>query len=373
MGSVGGDRDKGYAPQPGDVIISAAGEVNLGVGPSSPPASGLPQRSIVPVPIRHSWLGSLRPIAQSLMPRGLVAAPSPSAIPSPIPRRVLPLALAAVAGVIFAGVGAQAWRSHHHSEITRNVGFGHAGLRKTTSGASELWTGSTTITIDPSMTALTSAGSEPIVQAFGTWASSVATLPHMSFDMATTPGRAVQDGVNRIVFAPITIEGFEGALAITITYADDATGSIVEADTIFNTAYRWTSIADSSVRDEACGGSYDLQNVATHEAGHFLGLGEDYADKTATMYVSSSTCQTTKRVLSATDVSVMSGLYAEDAQGKTGCGGASVGGGRAGGAGPLVVLLTALVGAWRRRSSSSKQRRAQSCGVASGTSRASVS
>ena len=119
MGSVGGDRDKGYTPQPGDVIISAAGEVNLGVGPSSPPASGVPQRSIVPVPIRHSWLGSLRPIAQSLMPRGLVVAPSPSAIPSPIPRRVLPLALAAVAGVIFAGVGAQAWLASPQPALDR--------------------------------------------------------------------------------------------------------------------------------------------------------------------------------------------------------------------------------------------------------------
>jgi hypothetical protein len=335
-------------PQSSDVIVSAPREVNVGVGPSLPPASGLPQRSIVPVPIRHSWLGSLRPIAQSLMPRRLLEAPSPSATPSRFPSRALPLALAAVAGVIFAGVGVQAWRSHHRSEITRNVGFGRAGLRKTTSGASELWTaGSTTITIDPSMTSLTPAGSEPIVQAFGTWASSVATLPRMSFDVSTTPGQAVRDGVNRIVYAPITIEGAEGALAITISYADDDTGAIVEADTIFNSAFHWTSIEPGAVTDEGCGDSYDLQNVATHEAGHFFGLGEDYDNKTTTMYVSSSPCQTSKRVLSATDVSVISGLYAQDAQ--AGCGGASVAGGKTGGATPFVMLVTGLVGAWRRR------------------------
>jgi hypothetical protein len=363
--AIGGDtRAGGTAPSamrplniPGssDVAVPAPREVNVGVGPSCPPASGLPQRSIVP-PIRHSWLGSLRPIAQSLMPRGLREVPSPSAAPSRFRSRALPLALAAVAAVVFAGVGAQAWRSHHRTEITRNVGFGRAGVRKTTSGASELWTGSTTITIDPSVTSLTAAGSEPIVQAFGTWASGVATLPHMAFDVSTTPGQAVRDGVNRIVYAPITVEGFEGALAITITYADDETGGIVEADTIFNSAFRWKSISDGAVADEACGDCYDLQNVATHEAGHFFGLGEDYSNTTTTMYAYSSPSQTSKRVLSATDVSVMSGLYAEDAKTPAGCGGASVGGGRAGGTTPLVVLLTGLAGAWRRRRSRGRAR-----------------
>jgi hypothetical protein len=332
-----------------DVPPSAPREVIVGGG-SLPPPSISPKRSIVPVPIR-SWLGSLRPSVQSLMPRALLEIPSLSPAP-PRPRsRALPLALAAVAGLVFAGIGAQALRSHHHrAEIVRNVGFGRAGLRKTPSGTSELWTlVSTTITIDPSVTSLTSAGSEPIVQAFGTWASSVATLPHLSFDVSTTPGAAVRDGVNRIVYAPITVEGYEGALAITINYADDDTGAIVEADTIFNSAFQWTSLADGA--NEACGDNYDLQNVATHEAGHFFGLGEDYDDKSTTMYVSSSVCQTSKRVLSSPDVSVMSGLYAEGAQqGQAGCGGgASIAGGRAGNATPFVVLLAGLAGAWRRR------------------------
>jgi hypothetical protein len=329
---------------------SAPREVIVGGGSLLTPSIS-PKRSIVPVPIR-SWLGSLRPSVQSVMPRGLLEIPSPSAAP-PRPRsRALPLALAAVAALVFAGVGAQALRSHHHhrAEIVRNVGFGRAGLRKTPSGTSELWTQvSTTITIDPSITSLTLAGSEPIVQAFGTWASSVATLPQLSFDVSTTPGEAVRDGVNRIVYAPITIEGYEGALAITINYADDATGAIVEADTIFNSAFQWTSIAGGAA-NEACGDSYDLQNVATHEAGHFFGLGEDYEDKGTTMYVSSSVCQTSKRALSPQDVSVMSGLYAGGAQqAPAGCGGgASVAGGRAGGA-PFVVLLAGLAGVWRRR------------------------
>ena len=49
---------------------------------------------------------------------------------------------------------------------------------------------------------------------------------------------------------------------------------------------------------------------STTRISNFFGLGEDYEDTTTTMYVSSRPCQTSKRVLSATDASVISGLYA---------------------------------------------------------------
>jgi hypothetical protein len=125
----------------------------------------------------------------------------------------------------------------------------------------------------------------------------------------------------------------------------------VEADTIFNSAYDWTSVVASSSPNE-CRGDYDLQNVATHEAGHFFGLGEDYADTTTTMYVSSLPCQTSKRALSVGDVSVVEGLYAQPlpsaAQGAA-CG-ARVAVGRDNGAvAPLSAAIAAMVIRRRRR------------------------
>jgi hypothetical protein len=120
----------------------------------------------------------------------------------------------------------------------------------------------------------------------------------------------VQDGVNRLLLGPITVPGQEGDLAITISYADTDAGERIEADTIFNNAYDWTSIGSGTDQRAACRNRYDLQNVGTHEAGHFFGLDEDYQDQSTTMYVSSMPCQISKRTLSHSDVPVMSGLYA---------------------------------------------------------------
>jgi hypothetical protein len=157
--------------------------------------------------------------------------------------------------------------------------------------------------------------------------------------------------VNRLLLGPITSAGHEQDLAITISYADTDTGAVIEADTIFNSAYDWTSITSPTASGDdgrACGSRYDLQNVATHEAGHFFGLGEDYQDQATTMYVSSMPCQTTKRTLSTVDVSVISGLYSQPIpnppQNAAGCGGARIAGGRGSdGAAPIAMGVVAFV------------------------------
>ena len=50
--------------------------------------------------------------------------------------------------------------------------------------------------------------------------------------------------------------------------------------------------------------------MATHEAGHFFGLGEDYTDLAATMYVTTAPCDVHKRVLTDDDTSTLAALYA---------------------------------------------------------------
>jgi hypothetical protein len=212
-------------------------------------------------------------------------------------------------------------------QISRDLGFGQAVIRKTELGATERWGASSiTITIDPTLVRATAAGSRPIMDAFGVWMASGVSLPPLSFNVATTAGPAEQDGVNRMIFGPITLAGFEQALAITITYADAVTGEVMEADTIFNSAYAWAALNEDVDHEKECTSRYDLQNVATHEAGHFFGLGEDRTDPTTTMYVSSLPWQTTKRVLATSDVSVISGLYAQSmaVSSQAGCGGGRV-------------------------------------------------
>jgi MYXO-CTERM domain-containing protein len=260
-----------------------------------------------------------------------------------------------VAGV--AGVaGVAVWSSHSHvrQKPEQSIVSGRAGLRTTSSGVDERWSkASITLTIDPTLANATPAAKEAIINAFGAWASSGASLPQLSFDATSTPGEATQDGVNRLLLGPITAPGQEKDLAITISYADADTGEVVEADTIFNSAYDWTSMGSAS-GEGACNGRYDLQNVATHEAGHFFGLGEDYQDDTTTMYVSSLPCQVSKRALSTSDVSVVSGLYAQPAPSAAqaaGCGARIAGGKDTHGAALMAMGVAAFALVRRHRRS----------------------
>jgi hypothetical protein len=306
--------------------------------------------------VRISWWESLRPNSLSLKPAGDPAAPGNA------PQRRAtrwPLALAG-ALVVVVGAGVATWRAHSHlrHQPVRHVVSGRAGLRKTASGVSERWSApSLTVTIDPTLAQATPVAKAAIMDAFGAWLASAANLPQVSFDTTDTPGTAVQDGVNRLLLGRIDLPGQEQDLAVTVSYADPDTGAVVEADTIFNSAYEWTSLA-AEASAHGCGGRYDLQNVATHEAGHFFGLGEDYTDSATTMYVSSMPCQTSKRSVSASDVTVVQGLYAVPLAaapaGSAGCG-AQIGGRGGSGGGVLVAAaLVGLVGARRQRRSALK-------------------
>lgn len=217
--------------------------------------------------------------------------------------------------VCMASLCIRGWRVETPSgrtSIVREEGAGRARLRTTPSGVDEKWQArEIEVTIDPTLAAIAPGAREAVIRAFGAWMSTGAALPAVSVETSTTKGEAAYDGVNRLLVGPITAPGREYALAITISYADETTGEIVEADTIFNSAVVFGTLdaAPGAGDDGACDGRYDLQNVAAHEAGHFFGLGEDYDNTTTTMYVSSLPCQTSKRVLTSTDVSVVSQLY----------------------------------------------------------------
>ncbi len=267
-------------------------------------------------PPRGSWWSSLRPNARTVRPDEASVSAPPTRRSWSAGRRTLVLGagIAGLAGLAaVALVAHRSSRSPQHLPPVAHLVSGRAGLRTTASGADERWSqASITVVIDPSLAGATPTAKEAIVGAFGAWMSTKASLPQFTFDSSSTPGQAVEDGVNRLVLAPITVAGHERDLAITISYADGSTGEILEADTIFNSAYPWADIDGTAAGDDdghSCGQHYDLQNVATHEAGHFFGLGEDYEDTTTTMFVSSRPCQTSKRVLTAADVSAIAGLY----------------------------------------------------------------
>jgi Matrixin len=63
-------------------------------------------------------------------------------------------------------------------------------------------------------------------------------------------------------------------LAATEFLVDTTTGEIVESDVFFNSSFAWSAAPGGTAN------RYDLQSIATHEAGHFLGLGHSALGET---------------------------------------------------------------------------------------------
>jgi MYXO-CTERM domain-containing protein len=251
---------------------------------------------------------------------------------------------------------------------------GNPTLKKGTDGDSVRWhSKKSKVYFDASLDNAGKHAREAVQLGFGTWVGSGAKLPSLDFD--STKGATfgqVPNGKSEVMYGPITLAGHENDLALTVTFSDPKTGEVVESDMIFNSKHPYGVLPyagqTAPVQNTAsCDQKYDLQSVATHEAGHFFGLGEDFDAKPATMYYTTGRCETNKRVLQGSDETTMHALYLlasnqasadsdNDVNGETttakGCGGARIGQGQTNGTVPVLSLLGLLgLVAWRRRRS----------------------
>src|SRR5688500_5378251 len=98
-----------------------------------------------------------------------------------------------------------------------------------------------------------------------------------------------------------------GMLASTYSWwagATMATAKLVDSDVIF-----WDGqMQFFGAYDSCTGGGGYIQDIATHEYGHALGLGHS-GDPAATMYGSYNACDSSLRTLSADDISGVEHLY----------------------------------------------------------------
>jgi Matrixin len=297
------------------------------------------------------------------------------------PRRKLSLGVLAI-GAFAAALALTGAASVSHmrarSAPVMQIVSGSPQLKKSSDGDSVRWhSNKATVYLDASLDAVGGQARDAVQLGFGTWLSSGAKLPNLSFD-STKNAQFGQtpNGKSEIMYGPITIPGHEDNLALTITFSDPKTGEVLEADMIFNSNHPFALLSGTGDSDDdgsqkspsttasassasTCNEKYDLQSVATHEAGHFFGLGEDYDVKTATMYYTTGRCETNKRALQTSDETTMDALYvaseaasASDSSTDTGkgCGGARIGQGKTDGAASLLSLV-GLLGfvSWRRR------------------------
>jgi hypothetical protein len=165
------------------------------------------------------------------------------------------------------------------------------------------------LALDASVNAVDEAALEALVRAVSAWQETDAEMPTLvvergeHHELGYTPRG---NNSNDVVFKPDGAPEAGGALAITIVTFDPNDRTILDADIVINGRYAFGMMSDAA---EGQGDDYDLQNVLTHEVGHFLGLGEEYSDKRATMYAYSAPGETRKRQLSEIDQESLKALY----------------------------------------------------------------
>ena len=225
-------------------------------------------------------------------------------------------------------------------------------VKKTTRGALVHWdTPSVAYTIDGSVDAAVTGGSAATLHAMAGWSGTVGAPDlHGALAGASAPQAPGLDHKNGVFFAKDGYAPAGKALAITLLTYDNESGTILDADVVFNGAYAFAVLATpstagpsnevSTVTPSATDGTrhgdealevrgtlstYDLQHVVAHELGHSLGMNDELAKPTSLMYRYSAPNDATVRTPSSDDVDGLSELYGKDLSAKgEGCGGATV-------------------------------------------------
>ncbi|MFH1054996.1 MAG: matrixin family metalloprotease [Candidatus Altiarchaeota archaeon] len=135
-----------------------------------------------------------------------------------------------------------------------------------------------------------------------TWdADTTPNLFNDAYSVDYNASYGVLDGKNSLVFGSYSNSG---VIAITSIWYNRKTKQIGEFDILFNTYYQW----GDAEQDPAL---MDLQNIATHELGHGIGLNDIYrgACSAVTMYGYSDNGETDKRTLEQPDITGLQSMY----------------------------------------------------------------
>jgi hypothetical protein len=124
-----------------------------------------------------------------------------------------------------------------------------------------------------------------------------------SYAGLTTQTTNTNDGLNLVMF-----RNASSGSALATTYSWFSGTRIIDADIVF-----WDAGFQFVAGSGGCSGSFFIEDVATHEFGHALGLGHS-AVGGATMYPSISTCSQQSRSLDVDDIAAVLSLYPASAQ-----------------------------------------------------------
>lgn len=170
---------------------------------------------------------------------------------------------------------------------------------------------------EASAEALGDGAREAIAAAFGAWLSvEGAELPEVHITVGPVDEIGYRSGAEN----HSTVRFVEGghapaglALATTVISFDQA-GRILDADIVINglPGRRFAVFAEADEDDdddERHDGAFDLQDVLTHEVGHFFGLAHNDGDGAATMFPDIAPGELSKRSLNQDDEAGLRALY----------------------------------------------------------------
>ncbi|HEX7139326.1 MAG TPA: matrixin family metalloprotease, partial [Vicinamibacterales bacterium] len=153
-------------------------------------------------------------------------------------------------------------------------------------------------------------------RAFNSWQSVPTSSVGYQYGGRTSAHPGEDDGTSTLGFESHPEQ--DRVLASTDFLIDTTTGSLIESDIFFNSAFSW------SVAPNGEAGKYDLESIALHEIGHFSGLGHSALGETelrdgggrrvisaeAVMFpIAFSAGSIASRTLKADDIAGISDLY----------------------------------------------------------------
>jgi len=144
----------------------------------------------------------------------------------------------------------------------------------------------------------------PIKTGFTTWDAEIGTTLYGSIteeNLETSPG-VVLDGANTVTWA--SIDGPGGIIGVTY-YWYTATKEMVEFDIVLDSAESWSLTGEED--------AFDVQNIATHEAGHTLVLSDlrSPKDGALTMHAYTWLGDDMKKTLGLGDILGVEAIYGE--------------------------------------------------------------
>ncbi len=141
---------------------------------------------------------------------------------------------------------------------------------------------------------------------FQAWQSPAASRMAFLAVGCSEGARNTNDGINHVILITDSWPYDPAAIAITRNFylSGDSpqSGMILDSDILLNGV-------DHHFTTSPVSGQHDVQNIVTHEVGHFIGLGHEISpfDSEATMYAQASPSELKKRQLKESD---KNGLYA---------------------------------------------------------------